>query len=98
MTNHLKHTKHVLEKLKPTLINQYHVDSIGLFGSIVRNDFLPDTSDVDIVVNFTQPIGIEFIDLAELLEKRLKRKVDLVSGKGIQEKYLREIEKDIIYV
>ncbi|MDR1937271.1 MAG: hypothetical protein LBQ73_02070 [Tannerellaceae bacterium] len=55
-------------------------------------------SDVDIVVSFTQPIGIEFIDLADLLEKELKRKVDVVSLKGMKEKYLKEIEKEIVYV
>jgi len=98
MANHLEQTKQALRTLKPTLVNRYHVDSIGLFGSIVRSDFIPDFSDVDIVVDFTQPIGIEFIDLAELLEKKLKRKVDIVSRKGVKDKYLKEIEKEIVYV
>jgi len=95
---HLEQTKKTLQNLKPTLVSRYHVDSIGLFGSIVRNDFLQDSSDIDIIVNFTQPIGIEFIDLAEMLEKSLKRKVDVVSLKGIKEKYLKVIEEDIVYV
>jgi len=98
MTGHLEQTKNVLQKMKPELISQYHVASIGLFGSIVRNDFRPETSDVDIIVTFTQPIGIEFIDLAELLENKLKRKVDVVSRKGVGEKYIKEIEKEIVYV
>jgi predicted nucleotidyltransferase len=98
MTVHLKKAKRVLQNLKPSLVNNYHVDSIGLFGSIVRKDFLPETSDVDIVVSFTQPIGIEFIDLADLLEKEFKRKVDVVSLNGVKEKYFKEIEKDIVYV
>ena len=98
MTGHFEQTRQTLQKLKPMLISQYHVDSIGLFGSIVRNDFSSKKSDIDIVVNFTQPIGIEFIDLAELLEEKLKRKVDVVSRKGVKEKYFKEIEKEIIYV
>jgi len=98
MTSYLKDTKKILQKLKPSLANLYHVDTIGLFGSIVRDDFVPDSSDVDIVVNFTQPIGIEFIDLSYLLEKELNRKVDIVSLKGIKDKYFKEIEKDIVYV
>jgi predicted nucleotidyltransferase len=98
MTVHLKKAKRVLQYLKPTFVNNYHVDSIGLFGSIVREDFRPETSDVDIVVSFTQPIGIEFIDLSDLLEKELKRKVDVVSLKGVKEKYFKKIEKDIVYV
>ena len=98
MTVHLKNTKNTLQKLKPTLTSLYNVDTIGLFGSIVRNDFVPETSDVDIAVSFTQPIGIEFIDLSYLLEKELNRKVDLVSLKGLKDKYFKEIEKDIVYV
>jgi len=98
MTGHLEQVKQVLRIIKPSLVNRYHVNSIGLFGSIVRSDFMPDSSDVDIVVDFTQPIGIEFIDLAELLEEKLKRKVDIVSRKGIKEKYLKEIEKEVVYV
>jgi len=97
MTTHFEIVKQVLQRLKPRLINDFHVDTIGLFGSIVREDFSPN-SDVDIMVNFSQPIGIEFIDLSNLLEQELKRKVDVVSGKGIKEKYFKEIEKDIVYV
>jgi len=98
MTDYLKNTTETLQKLKPTLANLYNVSTIGLFGSIVRDDFMPETSDVDIVVNFIQPIGIEFVNLSSLLEKELDRKVDLVSLNGIKSKYFQEIEKDIVYV
>jgi predicted nucleotidyltransferase len=98
MTGYLKNTTETLQKLKPTLASLYNVDSIGLFGSIVRDDFVPETSDVDIVVNFSQPIGIEFVDLSFLLEKELERKVDLVSLNGLKSRYFNEIEKEIVYV
>jgi len=86
-----------LRRIKPKLSEKYHVNSIGLFGSIVRTDFTPE-SDIDIVVDFSQPIGIEFIDLAEELEILLKRKVDLVSRAGIRPQYYQAIESDILYV
>lgn len=70
---------------------------MGLFGSVVRDDFSLD-SDIDIVVDFSQPIGIEFIDLAMELEALLQRKVDLVSRDGIKPKYFIEIQRDIVYV
>jgi len=98
MTTYLENTTKVLQKLKPTLATLYHVDTIGLFGSVVRDDFVPDSSDVDIVVNFTKPIGIEFVDLSYFLEKELNKKVDVVSLNGLKEKYLKEIENDIVYV
>jgi predicted nucleotidyltransferase len=83
--------------MKPELASKYHVSSIGLFGTVVRDDFTP-TSDIDIIVDFSEPIGIAFIDLAELIEKRLNKTVDLVSKNGVKKKYFSEIEAEIIYV
>ena len=74
------------------------MNSIGLFGSIVRDDFSELKSDVDILVEFSKPIGLEFIDLAEFLELKIKRKIDLVSKAGVKNKYLTQIENEIIYV
>lgn len=89
--------KNKLKQVKPELSEKYHVSELGLFGSIVRDDFTVD-SDIDIVVDFSSPIGIEFIDLALELERLLNRKVDLVSRKGIKPKYLQEIQPEIVYV
>ena len=58
----LMQIKSSLQELKPMLASKYHVSSIGLFGSVVRNDFSPATSDIDIIIDFDSPIGIEFID------------------------------------
>ena len=89
--------KQILTQLKPELITKFHVSSIGLFGSVVRDDFSP-TSDIDIIVDFSQPIGIEFVDLADLIEQKLKKNVDLVSKNGVKQKYYRSFEPEIIYV
>ena len=64
----LNSIKQILTQLKPELTDKYHVSSIGLFGSIVRDDF-NSNSDIDIIVDFSKPIGIEFIDLAEFIER-----------------------------
>ena len=93
----LNKTKSILLLFKPELINKYPIASIGLFGSIVRDDFSIN-SDIDIIIEFNRPIGIEFITLADELEKKLDRKVDLVSRAGIKPKYFKEIELEIIYV
>jgi len=83
--------------MKPELVERFHVNSIGLFGSVVRDDF-NEKSDIDIIVDFTRPIGIAFVDLADLLEVALKRPVDLVSKKGVKEKYFNVIQSEIEYV
>src|SRR5690554_4886206 len=96
--SHLKFYRETLSKLKPVLEKRYLVNSIGLFGSVVRPDFYERTSDIDILVDFKEPVGMEFIELGDYLEKMLNRKVDLVSKKGVKQKYLQEIESEIIYV
>ncbi|WP_158858077.1 nucleotidyltransferase family protein [Lunatibacter salilacus] len=90
--------KHILTGLKGELAAKYHVSSLGLFGSVVRDDFNPASSDIDIIVDFSSPIGIEFIDLAEYLESELNNPIDLVSKAGVKDKYYKEIEPEIIYV
>jgi predicted nucleotidyltransferase len=52
----------------------------------------------NILVEFSDRIGIRFIDLADELENIVGFKVDLVSKKGIKEKYLKSIDSDLIYV
>jgi predicted nucleotidyltransferase len=89
--------KQILSQIKPELKRKFFVDSIGLCGSIVREDFT-DKRDVDILVDFSKPIGIEFIDLADYIESKLRKKVDLVSRNGIKAKYFAQIESEIIYV
>ncbi len=64
MNSQLPEIKKTLEGLKPGLSSQYAVNSIGLFGSAVRDDFNAK-SDIDIIVDLTRPVGIEFIELAD---------------------------------
>lgn len=94
---YLEEVQSVLKQLKPQLISKYGVSTLGLFGSIVRDDFT-DQSDIDIVVSFSKPIDIDFFDLADELEEILNRKVDLVSRNGIKPKYYKIIEPEILYV
>ena len=86
-----------LKKVKPLLSEKYGLTELALFGSYSRNEET-DLSDIDIMVDFSRPVGIEFIDLADELERHLNRKVDLVSRKGIKPKYFDVIQPEIIYV
>ena len=96
--NYLRQYLDTISKLKPELEAKYLVNSIGFFGSVVRDDFSVSKSDLDIIVDFKRPVGIEFIELADYLERILKRKVDLVSRKGVRPQYLKAIESEIVYV
>jgi predicted nucleotidyltransferase len=86
-----------LKELKPSIIDKYKLSKIGVFGSYVRNEQSP-VSDVDILVEFSEPIGLEFVILADELELALNEKVDLISRKAIKPNKWKNIEKDLIYV
>ena len=70
---------------------------MAIFGSYSREENTED-SDLDILVEFNDKIGIRFIDLADEIEEIVGLKVDLVSRNGIKDRYLKTIDPDIIYV
>ena len=86
-----------MEKNKSRLFYSCPIKSLAIFGSFARNEG-DENSDLDIIVEFNDRIGVRFIDLANELEKLMELKVDLVSRKGIIERYLKSIEEDLIYV
>ncbi|NDA62472.1 MAG: nucleotidyltransferase [Chitinophagia bacterium] len=87
----------ILQKHKSELVDKYGLSQLAIFGSYARSQ-QRQNSDVDILVEFNRPIGLEFIDLAEELEQILQIKVDLVSKKGIKKKYFNSIETELAYV
>ncbi|WP_053183897.1 nucleotidyltransferase family protein [Sunxiuqinia dokdonensis] len=93
----LQEIKSILSSHKDRLFHDYPIRSMAIFGSYARRE-QDDSSDLDILVEFSDRIGVRFIDLAEELEKIIGFKVDLVSKKGIKEKYLKSIDSDLIYV
>ena len=93
----LAEIKNVLLKHKQSLYERSGLIHLGIFGSYSRGQ-QHEGSDLDILVEFKKPVGIEFIDLANELERILQIKVDLVSKNGIKKPYLNEIENELNYV
>ena len=93
----LQEIKNTLSSHKNRLFRDYPIKSMAIFGSYSRKE-QNDTSDLDILVEFSDRIGIRFIDLANDLESIVGFKVDLVSKKGVREKYLKSIDSELIYV
>jgi uncharacterized protein len=71
----------------PILV-KYHVKKAALFGSYARGDF-DEKSDIDILFEPPNNMGIGVVSLKRDLENALEKKVDLVSYNGIS-KYLKE--------
>ena len=92
-----KDIENKLKNLKPILSDKYFVKRIGYFGSYSRNE-QDEKSDIDILVDFRKPIGWDFFDLQELLEKELNIKVDLVSVRALKEQTRDSILKQVRYV
>jgi len=68
----------ILRKELPYLREKYGVERIAIYGSFARGD-QTKRSDVDILVQLVNPLGLKFVELAYHLEKVLGRKVDLAT-------------------
>ena len=93
----LTEIKDTLKSNKMRLTEKYGLSLMAIFGSYGRGQ-QTENSDIDILVDFKKPIGVEFIDLANELEILLKTKVDLVSKNGVRPHYLKQIEQELTYV
>lgn len=94
----------ILERLreqKPHLAAEFGVSRLGLFGSFAR-ETADDTSDVDLIVELSRPIGLKFMDLVDYLESLLGRKVDVLTPAGLRNirvrQVARKIEESILHV
>jgi len=89
-----------LNELKPEIENicrALPVKRLGLFGSVLSQDFSPD-SDVDVLVVFDSDEKIDFFDkyfeLKERLARIFNRDIDLVVDKPFKNPIFREsVEK-----
>ena len=96
----MKNNKQILnikKKIIPVL-RKYKIKKAGIFGSYARGDS-KKKSDVDILVQPPKGMGLEFIGMGLELEEKLKKRVDLVTYKGMSpylKKYILEDEIKII--
>ena len=79
------------------LCRQHRVLRLTLFGSALREDFDPERSDLDFLVEFEPlPTGTyadTYFGLVEALEQLFERRVDLVEAGAVRNPYIRrEIE------
>ncbi len=69
------------------LCRRYQVHQLALFGSVLRDDFRPDSSDVDFLVEFEPEAQVSLLDLSGMqleLADLLHRPVDLVPADGLK--------------
>jgi predicted nucleotidyltransferase len=94
----IEEIKSVLEKHKYEIEEKYRVAEIGIFGSYVKGE-QKETSDVDILVEFKESIGlIKFIEIENYLTDLLGVKVDLVMKSSLKPRIGKHILKEVVYL
>lgn len=90
-----------LRESYPQLSTRFGVQRIGLFGSFAKGT-AQESSDVDLIVEFERPIGLQFMELVEYLEALLGRRVDVLTPTGLQgirvPEVARQIEASVVHV
>jgi uncharacterized protein len=82
----------------PELAEKYHVHSLEVFGSYVRNEQNPE-SDLDVLVTFDKTPGLlKYIELEYHLTDLLGVKVDLVMKRALKPRLEQRILNEAIPV
>jgi len=83
------------------LCRSLSVKRLELVGSAARDDFQPESSDIDVLIEFdgTQSLFNRYFDLKFGLESIFGRKVDVIQNGAMKNPHLRSsIEHDRIAV
>jgi uncharacterized protein len=88
----------VLRRELPALAEQYHVASLGLFGSYLRGEQRAD-SDLDVLATFDEvPSLFQIVSLANHLTDLLGVKVDLVLRDSLKPHIGQNILRQVVAV
>jgi predicted nucleotidyltransferase len=88
----------ILRKEKRYLQENFGLLSIGLFGSYAKGKQRPD-SDINVIVELAEPRFDFLVGLQIHLEDRLGKPVEVIrKRKGLSERFLRRVVKDVHYV
>jgi len=87
-----------LKDLKGEVSREYSVKTLGVFGSVARNE-QTGTSDIDLLVEFSKPVGfVTFMRLEHFLSERLGNQVDLVTSDSLKPVIRQDVLAEVIYV
>ena len=86
----------LIREKQSELAIRFTVKRIGVFGSYARGNAGPE-SDVDILVDLTEPTFDNYMDLKFYLEEILDHPVDLVIHDAIKPRLKPIIEQEVVY-
>jgi len=81
---------------------RHHIQRLSLFGSVLRDDFDPEASDIDFLVEFQPGAGVSLFDVGGMvveLEEKLDRTVDLRTPRDLSRYFRDEVvaSAELIY-
>ena len=86
----------ILKSNRDYFEEKYFVDNFLLFGSYAKNEQTSD-SDIDLLVNFKQPIDFfDFIDLQDYISNLFNKKIDLGTTNSLKDFIKERVLKDAI--
>jgi len=77
---------------------RWHISEFALFGSVLRDDFAPD-SDLDILVTFAPGADWSLLDhlrMEQELADLLGRKIDLLSKRAVEQSHNWRRRREIL--
>lgn len=76
------------------------IRKLSLFGSVLRSDFDPTRSDVDVLVEFAPGVqpGLEFFGYGEELSEILGHKVDFSTAEWLSKYFRNEVVREAMPV
>jgi uncharacterized protein len=87
----------ILSDYKSEVASQYHILTIGIFGSVARGDS-GDHSDIDIVIRIAEPDFFMLAGIKQDLEKRLNKSIDIVAYTDSMNPFLKNrIDHEAVY-
>ena len=87
-----------LKKNKREVEQEYSVKTIGVFGSVARDE-QTGKSDIDLLVEFSKPVGfVTFMRLENFLSEQLGKQVDLVTSDSLKPVIRQDVLAEVIYV
>jgi predicted nucleotidyltransferase len=88
----------LLAQNKERLAQKYPLKSLALFGSYARGTQVEGSSDIDLLVDFSEPVGMELVELVMDLESILNHRVDVVTYNAVKDRLFHFIKEDLEYV
>ena len=94
----LEKIKEILNKHRDELREKYKITEIGIFGSYTRGEQKKE-SDVDILVEFSEPVSLlDLIGAENYISDLVERKVDLVPREDVRPELKQVILDEVVYI